>query len=63
MESLLILLVCAWAFFMMVRHIIRRFDKSTSCCQECKNCPEIKNSCNQEEKILIKERSEEKCGK
>lgn len=63
MELLFILLVCAWAFFIMVRHITRRFDKSSSCRQECKNCPEIKESCNQKEKILIKERSEEKCGK
>ncbi|MEL7563988.1 MAG: hypothetical protein AAGU27_03815 [Dehalobacterium sp.] len=47
MELLFVLLVCAGALFIMVRHMIRHFNKSTSCSQQCKNCPEIKASCNQ----------------
>lgn len=60
MELLLITLICAWALFVIVRHLMRRFKKGNSCGQDCQNCPEAKHSCDLQEQKHKIERSEEK---
>jgi hypothetical protein len=49
MESLLILLVLAWASLIMVRHFTKGFKKSAACSEECQNCPGV-NSCTEKKK-------------
>ncbi|MCR6547049.1 FeoB-associated Cys-rich membrane protein [Dehalobacterium formicoaceticum] len=60
MELLLILLICAVALFYMIRHLIQHFEKRSSCCQGCHNCPSKKETCEQIEKIDIDEGNGEK---
>ncbi|HHT62683.1 MAG: FeoB-associated Cys-rich membrane protein [Bacillota bacterium] len=49
MEILVIILACAWALFIMVRHFTKRFEKSSSCCEDCKKCSGL-NSCDEMKK-------------
>ncbi|MGI6678009.1 MAG: FeoB-associated Cys-rich membrane protein [Dehalobacterium sp.] len=58
MELLLILLICAGALFYLMRHLRRHFEKQSSCCQGCQNCPSKNELCEKIEGKDIKDINE-----
>lgn len=50
METLIVILICSWALYFTVRNIFGRLNKKTSCCQGCKGCSDVKESCESKDK-------------